>query len=164
MKKIIVTIIVTLFFLGLYSESFCARGGSRGGGPPGGGPRIGGPPPGGGPPRGGPRFGGPPRGGHHHYYGGGPRVFIGGYFGFPYYGFPYYAYPYPYYPYGPVYYPSYPYYPYASEQATVHVETEQPYYWYYCADPEGYYPYVRSCPGGWARVIPTPSEKEDAAK
>jgi len=27
-------------------------------------------------------------------------------------------------------------------------------YWYYCENPRGYYPYVRSCPGGWMRVVP----------
>lgn len=25
-------------------------------------------------------------------------------------------------------------------------------YWYYCAAPEGYYPYVSECPGGWTAV------------
>jgi len=28
------------------------------------------------------------------------------------------------------------------------------YYWYYCRNPQGYYPYVTSCPGGWVQVIP----------
>ncbi|WP_233870390.1 hypothetical protein [Paraburkholderia adhaesiva] len=32
----------------------------------------------------------------------------------------------------------------------------EPGYWYYCAMPEGYYPNVRSCPGGWERVPPRP--------
>jgi hypothetical protein len=27
-------------------------------------------------------------------------------------------------------------------------------YWYYCAQAGGYYPYVRSCPAGWMRVLP----------
>ena len=27
---------------------------------------------------------------------------------------------------------------------------------YYCADPPGYYPYVRQCPKGWAKVVPNP--------
>lgn len=27
-------------------------------------------------------------------------------------------------------------------------------YWYYCQDPEGYYPQVQSCPEGWMRVVP----------
>jgi hypothetical protein len=29
-------------------------------------------------------------------------------------------------------------------------------YWYYCADPQGYYPYVEQCPGGWQQVSPVP--------
>ena len=28
--------------------------------------------------------------------------------------------------------------------------------WYYCDDPQGYYPYVQQCPGGWRPVAPTP--------
>ena len=28
-------------------------------------------------------------------------------------------------------------------------------YWYYCADARAYYPYVKQCPGGWQRVVPT---------
>ena len=31
---------------------------------------------------------------------------------------------------------------------------EQPYYWYFCQDPQGYYPYVKNCPGGWMQVVP----------
>src|ERR1700681_633280 len=27
-------------------------------------------------------------------------------------------------------------------------------YWYYCADPEGYYPYVQNCPTAWMLVAP----------
>lgn len=30
-------------------------------------------------------------------------------------------------------------------------------YWYYCAQSQGYYPYVRECPGGWQPVAPQPS-------
>lgn len=30
-------------------------------------------------------------------------------------------------------------------------------YWHYCERSEGYYPYVRECPGGWLRVAPTPA-------
>ena len=29
-------------------------------------------------------------------------------------------------------------------------------YWYHCSAPEGYYPYVPECPGGWTRVAATP--------
>lgn len=31
-----------------------------------------------------------------------------------------------------------------------------PNYWYYCRNPDGYYPYVRECPGGWQQVAPQP--------
>ncbi len=27
-------------------------------------------------------------------------------------------------------------------------------YWYYCQKPEGYYPYIKDCPGGWLTVVP----------
>ena len=89
----------------------------------------------------------------------GPRVYIGAHFGFPYYPYPYwyppYAYPY-YYP--PVY--AYPSDPYAYSQPQVYNVPEQPQYWYYCQDPQGYYPYVRSCPGGWMKVVPTPPQQK----
>jgi len=29
-------------------------------------------------------------------------------------------------------------------------------FWYYCENPQGYYPYVQQCPGGWRPVAPTP--------
>ena len=29
-------------------------------------------------------------------------------------------------------------------------------FWYYCEAPQGYYPYVQQCPGGWRPVAPTP--------
>ncbi|HEY5998397.1 MAG TPA: hypothetical protein VI078_03740 [bacterium] len=31
------------------------------------------------------------------------------------------------------------------------------YFWYYCEDPPGYYPYVRDCPRGWREVAPQPA-------
>lgn len=31
-------------------------------------------------------------------------------------------------------------------------------YWYFCAAANGYYPYVRSCPGGWQAVPTTPRD------
>jgi len=31
-------------------------------------------------------------------------------------------------------------------------------YWYFCAAANGYYPYVRSCPGGWQTVPTTPPD------
>jgi len=56
-------------------------------------------------------------------------------------------------------YPSYDPRPmYASDTTTVYVEPEQQvaptYYWYYCADPTGYYPYVQSCNDAWLAVVP----------
>jgi hypothetical protein len=30
-------------------------------------------------------------------------------------------------------------------------------YWYYCADSQTYYPYVKECPSPWQRVSPRPS-------
>ncbi len=39
-------------------------------------------------------------------------------------------------------------------------EYEQEYYWYYCNDPKGYYPYVKRCPDGWKKVLPTPPPSE----
>ena len=29
-------------------------------------------------------------------------------------------------------------------------------YWYYCAEAQAYYPYVRQCAGEWQRVLPQP--------
>ena len=32
----------------------------------------------------------------------------------------------------------------------------QPAYWYYCADPQGYYPHLTQCQAGWQMVAPLP--------
>jgi hypothetical protein len=32
-------------------------------------------------------------------------------------------------------------------------------YWYYCRNPEGYYPYVKQCAAGWIPVPPQPSDQ-----
>lgn len=40
------------------------------------------------------------------------------------------------------------------EQAPAPAATEN--YWYYCINPEGYYPYVKECPDGWQKVSPRP--------
>jgi hypothetical protein len=29
-------------------------------------------------------------------------------------------------------------------------------YWYYCANPQGYYPNVQQCPAGWQKILPQP--------
>ncbi len=81
--------------------------------------------------------------GRHH--GGHGSLYIGysGYYPAPYY-----------------YYPSY--YParlVVTEPATqtIYVEKSaqaEPYYWYYCTDPKGYYPHVERCPTGWLQVVP----------
>jgi hypothetical protein len=73
-------------------------------------------------------------------------------------------------PFGPYwgpYWGSYPYaypyrYPYAYPPVVVQpspqvsVQPSPPHYWYYCDNPQGYYPYVGRCPGGWRPVSPTP--------
>jgi hypothetical protein len=95
----------------------------------------------------------------------GPRYYRGGNIWIepgwgPWWGSPYYSYPY--YPYYPYY--SYPYYPSPpvinQQQQPVYVEPapqqEEESYWYYCPDPQGYYPYVQRCPKGWLKVIPSP--------
>ncbi len=69
--------------------------------------------------------------------------------------------------------PPYPYYyPYYNEppviierQSPVYVQPnrqkEEQDYWYYCTKPEGYYPYIKRCPGGWLKVVPSsPSDNE----
>ncbi len=66
---------------------------------------------------------------------------------------PYYAYPY--YPYS---YPS----PVVIQQPAAEVyvqpapqQPEEPGYWYYCQNPQGYYPYLRQCSSGWMKVVPS---------
>jgi hypothetical protein len=42
----------------------------------------------------------------------------------------------------------------------VYIQPESPPlsgYWYYCQEPQGYYPYVTTCPGGWTTVVPPSS-------
>jgi hypothetical protein len=58
----------------------------------------------------------------------------------------------------------YPGLSYSDDESPVYVEPEQTYYWYYCSNPEGYYPYIKSCPGGWAKVVPTPTGEEGTKK
>jgi hypothetical protein len=53
-------------------------------------------------------------------------------------------------------YDSYPVY--SSDTTVVYAEPEQQvapaYYWYFCADPRGYYPYVQNCNDEWLAVVP----------
>jgi hypothetical protein len=75
---------------------------------------------------------------------------------------------------GPGWGASYPYYsPYYSSPTIVirqspttfiqrTPEPAQEYYWYYCRNPEGYYPYVKQCPDGWMKVVPSaPADGEE---
>lgn len=58
-----------------------------------------------------------------------------------YYGSPYYGYPQP-----PVIIQQ------APPQQVAPAQPAPPASWYWCANPAGYYPYVRDCPGGWQAV------------
>jgi hypothetical protein len=90
-------------------------------------------------------------------HGGKARVSVGFVFGGPGWYYPGY------------YYPPYPYYypqPVAIRtEPTVYIERgdasdEEPRgsqgYWYYCKESRAYHPYVKHCPGGWEKQVPTP--------
>lgn len=90
---------------------------------------------------------------------------MGGHSGFGFYfGVPY-IYPHPYYNY-PYYPPVYQYYPpvtIAPNSPPVYIqqtppETQEypPGYWYYCSNPQGYYPYIKECKTDWQQVEPAP--------
>jgi len=122
--------------------------------------------------RGGGRYNGWRGYGYGHNFGGfgGGYGFRGGYryggrsgFGV-FLGAPIYNYGFPYYNYG------YPYF-YSPPPTVVTIPTPAPIYiqqtpmvtrpngtayWYYCTNPEGYYPSVKNCPNGWQKVAPTP--------
>lgn len=102
-------------------------------------------------------------GGHHGHWGGNHGFYrrpnFGFYFG-PSIGSPFY---YPYYPYQQPYYspviispPSSP--PVYIEREPTN-ETREPEiaYWYFCQNPEGYYPSIKNCPLGWIKVPPRPN-------
>lgn len=114
--------------------------------------------------------------GHGYYRHGGARVglYVGGpVLGFPYYGYPGYGYGYGngYGPYG--YYapattvimtPAAP--PVYIEQSStannagaIASGPASDGYWYYCSNPDGYYPYVRQCSTGWQKVPPQPASR-----
>lgn len=73
-------------------------------------------------------------------------------------------YPYPY---------SYPYYYTVPPPVVIQQQPEtyiqqpapapapKPTYWYYCPSSQGYYPYVKECPAGWMKVVPTTPEAPD---
>ena len=92
------------------------------------------------------------------------------YYSRPAYSYPAYSYPGPAYAYpGPAYTypgPAYAYPGPAVAPSAGYVEQNVPQAapapaqpqedWYYCADSNAYYPYVRECAEGWQRVSPTP--------
>lgn len=88
--------------------------------------------------------------GHDHFHGHGhfqSRIFIGSGF---WWGDPWWWGPaYPYYAAPPVVVQEEP--PVYIQQAP---EPSPPAYWYYCQNPQGYYPYMKDCPGGWLTVVP----------
>ena len=73
---------------------------------------------------------------------------------------------------GPMWYPSPYYYPpqvivVPPPQPMVYIEQAQEpasasdagqQYWYFCKSAQGYYPYVKECPGGWQKVLPQPEK------
>ncbi len=133
MKKIKISLVILILVCGLYSQSNWARGGHGGGG------------------HGGGHFGG--HGGFRGYYGGG--LYYG--FGFPYYGYGYgYGYGFPYYS-PSLYIGSTPPPIHYIQQPPVPVIQYPPGYWYYCSNPQGYYPEIKGCPTVWQQVPPLPS-------
>jgi len=93
------------------------------------------------------------RGGGYH-----SHSSFGFYFGVPLYPYPYYRDPF-YYPY---YYPptiiTVPVPPPVYIQQSPSAGQQYPSgYWYYCINPQGYYPYIKECPKGWQQVEPIPS-------
>lgn len=89
----------------------------------------------------------------------GVGVVIGGpgYWHYPPPSYYYPPYPYPYAPVAPIVVaPAAP--PVYIEQAqpAPQVEQQPTNDWFYCRKPDGYYPYVKECPGGWQRVAPHP--------
>jgi hypothetical protein len=80
---------------------------------------------------------------------------VGFYVGPGWWGPGWWGYGYPYYP----YYPYYPSPPAIVQQPEVYVQQPTPQaetqsYWYFCPDPQGYYPDVKKCPKGWMKVVP----------
>ena len=61
----------------------------------------------------------------------------------------------PWYPYG--YYSPPPVIVQQQPPVVVQPEQRSDNYWYYCQNPQGYFPYVKNCPGGWMKVVPQPT-------
>ena len=127
------------------------------------------------------RRGGGPRGGGRGYYGGYAHGYPYGYYGrygYGWRGYPYWwgysywwGYPYwwssPYYSYyDPYYYGGYGEPPVPPEGGSPPAASgqQQSSYWHFCQNPEGYYPYVKDCPGGWLTVVPSKPNAAPPAK
>jgi hypothetical protein len=85
------------------------------------------------------------------------HVFLGFGFGAP--AYPYYYPPYVYPP--PVIYAPPPVYvppPVIYTPPPVYQPQASPQSWYYCDNPQGYYPYVTTCNSGWRQVPATPPQ------
>jgi hypothetical protein len=136
-------------------------GGGAPGGSAGGGSHSGGGSPGGNWQGSGQWHGGGWQGGNWHgggWRGGwwGPTVVIGaGPWWYPYYG---YGYPYAY-PYANSAYPP-PVIVDNAPQTYIEQDAQTPQQdWYYCQNPQGYYPYISECPSGWQPVAPQPTPR-----
>ena len=105
------------------------------------------------------------QGRHHHYHHGGPRVHFGFVVGAPLYPYWYAPPPRHYYPAPVVAVPAAP--PIYIEQTPPLAQSPYPAHvppalsgddagawWYFCRESGIYYPYVKSCAGGWQRVAP----------
>jgi hypothetical protein len=87
--------------------------------------------------------------------GGRARVSVGFVFGGPGWYYPGYYYPpYYYYPQG-VSYPAEPTIYIERGDAVAEESRGSQGYWYYCKESRAYHPYVKHCPGGWEKQIPT---------
>jgi hypothetical protein len=89
---------------------------------------------------------------HHHHHG---RLHLGFHFGVPlgWHAWHYYPPPVHYYPAPVVVQPASP--PVYVERSDVVPEGTAS--WYFCRESNGYYPYVKQCPGGWQRVPAQPT-------
>jgi hypothetical protein len=83
----------------------------------------------------------------------GPGPYWGPYWGSYYWGAPYSPYYYP----PPVVVQQGPQtYIERDPQAAAPAAPQPSQWWYFCPGANGYYPYVKECPGGWQRVAPQP--------
>lgn len=92
-------------------------------------------------------------GGHGH-----GHAVLGFNFGYPGWHAPWYYYPPPAYYYPPVVYgPAAPTTYVERSDVADEAPAQPPAMWYFCRESNGYYPYVKQCPGGWQRVPAQPS-------